>query len=272
MELSGGYILKTYGYAAAKSDDKLAYLIISEFMSKGSLSAVLKDQENKLSLRRKVHMARQIASGLRKIHEHGMIHRDIRADNILVNDNYICKVGDMGLARVVDPFGQHTQIGCAGFMPPEFHEGSYDQKLDIFTLGLTLNELFTETEHSYRPLAKEKILFRRESPIFQELIGRCTAGIPKYRPTAIEIEKTLELYAGAFDQIVLKKNPGYTKLSNEEKDKIFIAFYEQFHDTGREFIYKQFPAEFLNDPEALNCVRVAKEDELAQQTVVCRVQ
>ncbi|CAF1496835.1 unnamed protein product [Rotaria sp. Silwood1] len=88
-------------------------------------------------------MVMNIASGMRKIHEHRMIHRDIRPDNILVNENYVAEIGDMGIARVIDPLNHHTQIGCASYMPPEFYHGTYDQKLDIFTFGLTLNELFT---------------------------------------------------------------------------------------------------------------------------------
>ncbi|CAF5103585.1 unnamed protein product, partial [Rotaria sp. Silwood1] len=58
-------------------------------------------------------MVMNIASGMRKIHEHRMIHRDIRPDNILVNENYVAEIGDMGIARVIDPLNHHTQIGCA---------------------------------------------------------------------------------------------------------------------------------------------------------------
>lgn len=270
IELSGGYILKTYGYAMTREGDKKAYMIITEFMARGSLANVLKDK-GKISLRRKVHMARQIASGMRKIHEHHMIHRDIRSDNILVNQQYTCKIGDMGIARVVDPLNQHTRIGCQPFMPPEFHSGTYDQKLDIFTFGLTLNELFTETQHAFRVLAKEKIAFRAESPIFQDLITRCTADNPKHRPAAIEIEKTLDLYAHGFDTIVLQKNLGYIRLSTEKKNEVYIKFYEKFHKPATEFIRKKFPAKFLEGPNPVAGVRV-KQDGDDEQRINCPIQ
>ncbi|CAF4105847.1 unnamed protein product [Rotaria sordida] len=239
-------------------------------MARGSLSNVLKNK-GKISLRRKVHMARQIASGMRKIHEHHMIHRDIRSDNILVNQQYTCKIGDMGIARVVDPFNQHTRIGCQPFMPPEFHSGTYDQKLDIFTFGLTLNELFTETQHIFQFLGKEKIVFQEESPIFQDLIARCTAHDPKHRPAAIEIEKTLELYAQGFDMIILKKNLGYIRLSTEQKNQVFIKFYEQFHKPATEFIRKKFPAKFLEGPKSIAGVRV-KHGGNDEQQINCPIQ
>jgi len=259
MELSGGYILKTYGYAFLRQKQSKKYMIITEYMARGSLASVLKNKDEEVSLRRKVHMAKQIASGMRKIHEHHMIHRDIRADNILVSQNYTAKIGDMGIARVVDPFNQHTQIGCEPFMPPEFRQGTYDQKLDIFTFGLTLNELFTGTRHQFRPFANEKIVFQAESPIFQDLITRCTADNPKYRPAAIEIEKTLELYSIGFDHIILKKNLDYIHLSTARKNEIFIMFYEKFHTPATEFIRKQFPQEFLDGPTSIAGVKVDKD-------------
>jgi serine/threonine protein kinase len=271
MELSGGYILKTYGYALFQHGNSKKYMIIMEYMARGSLANVLKNKDEKISLRRKVHIARQIASGMRKIHEHHMIHRDIRSDNILVSQNYTAKIGDMGIARVVDPFNQHTQIGCAPFMPPEFRCGTYDQKLDIFTFGLTLNELFTEIQHHFRPLANEKIVFRVESPVFPDLITRCTANDPKHRPAAIEIEKTLELYSQGFDHIVLKENLAYINLSTERKNEIFIKFYEKFHAPATEFIRKKFPPEFLNGPTSIAGVKVDKDTDKKLQ-IECPLQ
>ncbi|CAF1228062.1 unnamed protein product [Adineta steineri] len=270
MELSGGYILKTYGYGLLKQNST-KYMIITEYMARGSLATVLKNKNEKVSLRRKVHMAKQIASGMRKIHDHHMIHRDIRPDNILVSQNYSAKIGDMGIARVIDPFNQHTQIGYPPYMPPEFQQGSYNQKLDIFTFGLTLNELFTETRHHFRQSANEKIAFQAESPIFQDLIARCTADDPKHRPDAVEIEKTLELYSVGFDHIVLKNNLNYIRLSTEHKNKVFIMFYEKFHAQATEFIQKQFPSQFLNGPTTVSGVKVDKNaDNMVENP--CHVQ
>ncbi len=48
------------------------------------------------------------------------------------------------------------------------------------------------------------------------------------------------------------------RLSTEDKDEIFIAFYEKFHEPATEFIRKQFPPEFLDGPDNLTCVKVDK--------------
>lgn len=258
-ELSGAYILKIYGFTASRQGSGKRYMLIMEYMSNGSLSTVIQDKSEKLSLRRRLDIARNIASGIRKIHEHRMIHRDIRPDNILVNENFVAKIGDMGIARVVDPRNQHTQIGCQSYMPPEFYKGSYNQKLDIFTFGLTLNELFTGKRHSFQPFVSDKIAFPEKSPIFDDLIGRCTLFDPNRRPAAIEIEKTFDLFANGFNEIVIKKHPSYQNLSKTDKDEIFIAFYKQFQPPAAEFIRKQFPSEFLEGSEEEGGVRVDKD-------------
>ena len=257
-ELSGPYILKIFGFTGSNQERCKRYMLIMEYMARGSLSSLIKEKGDTISLRRKVDIAMNIASGMRKIHEHRMIHRDIRPDNILVDEHYVAKIGDMGIARVVDPLNQHTQIGCAPYMPPEFHAGAYDQKLDIFTFGLTLNELFTSKRHVFQMRANNRIVFQEESPIFADLITRCTVDDPKLRPTAIEIEKTLDLYVKGFNEIVLKKHLSYISLSVEDKNDIFIAFYKKFHPPATEFIRKKFPSEFLNDSEDVPGVKVDK--------------
>ena len=258
-ELSGAYILKIYGFAAGLQGSSKVFMLLMEFMSRGSLARVIDKGGNKLSLRRKLDMAINIASGMRKIHEHRMIHRDIRPDNILVNEDYVAKIGDMGIARVVDPLSHHTQIGCLPFMPPEFHAGKYDQKLDIFTFGLTLNQLFTSTMHAFQPLVRNKIAFQVKSPVFGELIARCTAQDPQRRPAAIEIEKTLELYSQGFNEIVMKEHANYQRMSIEDKDRIFTAFYRKFHKPAMKFIGQRFPSEFLEDPHEVPGVKVGKD-------------
>jgi serine/threonine protein kinase len=241
-ELSGPYILKMFGYAVERlPSGRIRFMIVMELMSRGSLANVLENEPGEISLRRKLTMARHIAGGMRRIHQHGMIHRDIRPDNILVTDNYTAKIGDMGIARVLNPLGVHTQLGCLPFMPPEFHSGIYDEKLDIFMFGITLNQLFTETIHNFHAHATPQITFKQQSPIFEDLIARCMNKDPKQRPTAIELEKTLELYEQAFTEIILKKHISYICLNTSDKNEVFINFYRKFQLTIKEFLLKKFP-------------------------------
>ncbi|CAF0849079.1 unnamed protein product [Adineta steineri] len=235
-ELSGLYILRTFGYATRELPANhirgitTQFMILMELMGRGSLQNVLEKEPHNISLRRRLTMARQIASGMKRIHQHGMVHRDIRPDNILVNDDYVAKIGDMGIARVIDPNGQQTQLGCLQFMPPEFfHEQSEghikcDEKLDIYTYGLTLNQLFTETMHDFHfDHSTSRIIITKPSPVFyDEIIVKCLETDSKQRPIAVEIEKTLELYEEAFNETRI--SDGYTRMNTQEKDKVFLEF------------------------------------------------
>jgi serine/threonine protein kinase len=241
-EVSGAYILKLYGFTIQTNatNGTRKCLLIMEFMSRGSLTNVIK-KEKKLSLRRKLNMACHIASGMRKLHARHIIHRDIRPDNILVNENYVAKIGDMGIARVMEENNHLTIIGCGHYMPPEFITGKYDQSLDVFTFGLTLNYLFTEKQHQSIQLIITKVKLAENSPIFSELIARCIHDDPSQRPSAVEIEVTLQAYKRGFDKLVLSENPQYIQLSTEHKNEVFLKFYELIHPQAKVALELRFP-------------------------------
>ncbi|CAF1280001.1 unnamed protein product [Rotaria sp. Silwood1] len=265
-ELSGPYILRTFAYATRdipanrNRGQKIQFMILMELMGRGSLRDVLENQPYELSLRRKLTMSRQIASGIRRIHQHGMIHRDIRPDNILVTDNYVAKIGDMGIARFLDPTGQHTLIGCEKFMPPEFFRNisdgycKSDEKLDIYTFGLTLNHLFTEKAHDFRSsLRLPRAIIIEKSPIlYDEIISRCLDEDSKQRPTAIEIEKILKFYEQAFSKTINQST--YEKMNTQQKNKVFMEFYEKNKVKMQRLVkekisrplIREIPIEFVN--------------------------
>ena len=221
MELSGPYILRTFGYNIENLPSGIQKCtLIMEYMHRGSLSRVLKQME-KLTLRRKLEMAWQIASGMQKLHARQMIHRDIRPDNILVDYDYTAKIGDMGIARVWQPDENLTMVGCESYMPLDFYTQRYDQSLDVFTFGLTINELFTETKHTFNRLTMH-IKLTNTSPVFADLIEQCLHKEPDQRPSAVLIERTLRLYKQAFERYIQEKRILYADMSARDKDETFI--------------------------------------------------
>ncbi len=239
-ELSGPYILKTYGYNILQLvDDTRRCTLVMEYMPRGSLKNVLRQKE-KIPLRRKLEMACQIASGMRKLHAHRMIHRDIRPENILVAQDYTAKIGDMGLARVWLPDVKLTTIGCLPYMPLDFYTGKYDQSLDVYTFGLTINELFVEKQHQFDVLTR-RINLTDPSPVFTDLITRCIHNEPSQRPTAIEIETTLRMYKQAIEKYILEKNIKYASMSIEDKNSTFINVYNTLRPELDELLKNQFP-------------------------------
>ncbi|CAF1191142.1 unnamed protein product [Rotaria sordida] len=265
VELSGAFILKTFGYGDRMLDNgvKECYLI-TELMHRGSLANVIHNRDEKISLRRKFSMACHIASGMRKLHAHTMIHRDIRPDNILVSSNFTAKIGDMGIAHIFNPDERHTLIGCLPFMPPEFHrgDGQYDQSLDVFTYGLTLNELFTEKIHRFNQSTKHVQLIE-QSPIFIDLILKCILDESTRRPTAIKLEHTLHKYRQAVDRHIKEKCPNYTNQTIATKDSIFIHFYNEYHQQEKakpKAVFSPPPRPHIN----LDLIRQHFEDMMKQ--------
>ena len=169
---------------------------------------ILDAQLEDLSWYRKVTIARQVASGLNCLHKCFIIHRDIKADNVLVNYNWSVVVADFGTSRCfgkADKSEKENMIGTSEWMAPEMYgEGDYDDKVDIYSYGILLYEIFTkrrpyyEIEHRWkvadhvltgnRPLVLENEI---SHPELERLMRKCWHASPKKRPTLKSIINTL---------------------------------------------------------------------------------
>jgi eukaryotic-like serine/threonine-protein kinase len=90
----------------------------------------------------------QVAQGLAFAHAHGVVHRDVKPQNILIDENGTAKVTDFGIARAVDPGEGLTEtgtvLGTSGYIAPEQASGRrVDARSDQYSLGVVLYELLT---------------------------------------------------------------------------------------------------------------------------------
>lgn len=223
-EIKSDNILRMIGYCTTKTTNyRERFVILTEYMEKGNLERVITNEPD-LSYRVRLSMAADVAAGMFKIHKIGFIHRDIRPANILVNSNYVAKIGDMGIAKLFEvdaKFGQ-TVIGYRPFMPPEFDTGSYTQKLDVFTFGLTLNELF-KGSHSAR--GGNIRISKKCELIYDDFVRAMVRYDPNDRPTSKEIENKL-FYIKTSVQKKLEENVEYMKAQIERRNKIFEEYYK----------------------------------------------
>lgn len=99
----------------------------------------------RLSARETVDFAIQIASGLQAAHEHHIIHRDIKPQNILVTESGNVKVTDFGIAKAAtgDTISS-SAMGSVRYLSPEQARGGYaDERSDLYSLGITIYEMAT---------------------------------------------------------------------------------------------------------------------------------
>ena len=125
--------------------------IAMEFVQGTSLLDILR--ERPIPLTEALEIAVQVAQALAFAHEHGVIHRDIKPTNILIDEWGRARVADFGLAKLVgqDWFdtaafgGTGAGLGTPGYAAPEQKRSDpeVDQRTDVFSLGVTLRELIT---------------------------------------------------------------------------------------------------------------------------------
>lgn len=128
----------------AGNEDGIHYIVME--LAEGMTLKRYIRRYGRLSARETVDFAIQIASGLQAAHEHHIIHRDIKPQNILVSDRGTIKVTDFGIARAAtgDDTISSSAMGSVRYLSPEQARGGYaDERSDIYSLGITIYEMAT---------------------------------------------------------------------------------------------------------------------------------
>jgi serine/threonine-protein kinase len=143
LTLSDAHIVRFFDYG----NDKDIYYIVMDYIDGQSLKDIMTNQ-GPLDPLLALHYAHQIAEGLDTAHKQGVVHRDIKPQNILVNRKDIVKIADFGLARGQDTVTL-TQpdvfMGTAYYISPEQANNgrSADIRSDLYSLAAVLFEMLT---------------------------------------------------------------------------------------------------------------------------------
>ena len=136
-------VLRTYDYGEAEG----VYFISMEYVRGYTLSELMDEApQRQMPSRASVGISRQICRGLHAAHEQGIIHRDIKPQNVLIDAKGEVKLMDFGVARMTEAAEAMTQagliVGTPHYMSPEQVQGkALDARTDVYAMGVLLYEL-----------------------------------------------------------------------------------------------------------------------------------
>ena len=199
-------IIKLFG-VSLQSDQ---FAMVLEYMPKGSLYKLLNTKSETLGWEpTRMRIAADVSRGLAYLHDKGILHRDLKSLNVLVNQDYRAKITDFGLAKIKVATNSTStlskkSVGSFRWQPPELFKRSsrHTQASDVFSLGMVIWEIASGKLPYFEEVDEQKVISwikegeQENVPDscpakVSELIKRCWAA-PEARPKAEEVAFALE--------------------------------------------------------------------------------
>ena len=162
--------------------------IITEYCSSGDLCDYIQmyiSHKKKMSEKLIWKLFIQICLGLHYLHNHKILHRDIKTKNIFLNEDFSVKIGDLGIAKILENTTSyaHTFIGTPYYLSPELCKDlPYNDKSDVWSLGCVLYEMVT-LRHPFEGKTRVEI--------YDKIINGNYEGIDKYY--SLELRRMIDL-------------------------------------------------------------------------------
>ncbi|KAH0551379.1 hypothetical protein GP486_007406 [Trichoglossum hirsutum] len=184
--------------------------IVAEFCTGGSVHALMKARPQ-IGLEEKyiIVIARELAEALKWVHDVGMIHRDIKAANILISEDGSVQLCDFGVAAMLQTKDEKRQtiLGTPNWMAPELHSRSanvlYGKNVDIWAFGCTMYEMATGYPPYHRvphhllgaQIARQvpRLEGGNYSDNLRDLVALCLEENPSHRPPIDAVQKHVYL-------------------------------------------------------------------------------
>jgi serine/threonine-protein kinase len=210
--LSHPHTIRVFEFGQTEEGD--LYLVM-ELLSGRSLARVMRE-DGPLPVDRGLKIVAQVAQSLAEAHAAGLVHRDLKPDNIVLEDVFgdrdFVKVLDFGIAKFLAAAAAEsdaTQEGCAvgtpQYMAPEQAQGgsALTPAIDVYSLGVLFHQMLTGTRPFHGPSPIEVMMAHVNRPVpelppghpasheVRTLLRRMLAKDPRERPTAPELIDTI---------------------------------------------------------------------------------
>lgn len=184
-----------------------ACCLVVEFIAGGTLKKFLyNNRKKKLAFKVVIQLALDLSRGLSYLHSQKIVHRDVKAENMLLDTQGNLKIADFGVARVEaqNPQDMTGETGTLGYMAPEVLDGKpYNRKCDVYSFGICLWEIYC-CDLPYMDLSFAEVSsavvrqnLRPQIPrccpsSFANIMRRCWDPSPDKRPDMDEVVRLME--------------------------------------------------------------------------------
>eukprot|EP01083_Nonionella_stella_P167076 560590_1 len=225
--------------------------IVMEYCGAGSVLDIMRATGDNLTEHQIKMVMRESLNGLEYIHSKNIVHRDIKACNVLLDDRGACKLADLGVSKDTTQYGPaQTTVGTPYWMAPEIlAKGAYNVKADIWSLGITAIEMATgKPPHSDKPPLQVIYLIPKAPPPnlpededhwsdqFRDFVSCCCIKDPNKRPSATELLQHPWIQSGndmsILQRLVRKAMPSLDESRQKLREK------EEFDDDGGAYGYE----------------------------------
>lgn len=190
-------IISRLGHGTARDLRGMVFhYLVLEYLAGGDLARAIR--EKSLTFKKSFDYLEQVCAGLVHAHQNGVIHRDIKPQNLLLTaDRNIVKIADFGVARFSASDSPITRVGTNIYAPPEhspmlaadgkhFEVAELTPAADIYSLAKTAYVLMTSESPRYfanQPIMELPFADRQQpwAPVFLEVMQKATANDPKVR-------------------------------------------------------------------------------------------
>ena len=220
-------------FRVVQHDDSIGWDI---YIKMELLTPITKALDKNLSDEQVIRIGKDLCHALMLCKKYNIVHRDIKPQNIFVSKNGDYKLGDFGIAKTMERTSGGTKVGTYKYMAPEVYNNQpYNQRADIYSLGLVLHWMLNERRSPFMPLPPEPAVASME----EQARLRRFQGEPIPAPAH---------GSGELKQIVLKACAYDPKDRYQSAAEMLSALEGLGKTAGQEPVFPAQPAEENDDP------------------------